>query len=149
MRDDIVAPTCANVVCNPLRSLRRARAPTCADVTAKSLKSLRRRCVVHVPIILRIIIGRRLLAAGGPIQIRTVSANAAASVRSFPAGHRTCTLTTETPKIGAVVDMVVEWFPNAPTGFSRHEWRQYRFGRRGAVSELARQTGMKAAVVEL
>ena len=94
MRADIVAPTCADVACNPLKSLRRARAPTCADVTAKSLKSLRRRCVVHVPIILRIINGRRLLAAGGPIQVRTVSANA-------------------------------------------------------AVAELTRQTGMKAAVVEL
>ena len=115
MRAEIVAPTCADVTCNPLKSLRRTRAPTCADVTAKSLKSLRRRCVVHVPMYIHTY-GRRLLAAGGPIQVRTVSANAAASVRSLPVGHRTCTLTTETPKIGAVVDVVVEWSPHEPVG---------------------------------
>ena len=83
------------------------------------------------------------------MQVRTVSANAAALVRSFPVGRRTCTLTIETPKIGAVVNMVVEWFPNAPTRFSPREWRQYRHGRNAAVAELARQTGMKAAVIEL
>ncbi len=58
-------------------------------------------------------------------------------------------MTFQTPKVGTVVNMVVEWFPNTPTEFSRHEWRQYRHGRNASVAELARQTGMKVAVVEL
>ena len=74
-----------------------------------------------------------------------MSAEAAALVESFPVGHRTCTMTVQTPKVGAVVNMVVERSPDVPTGFSRRELRQYRFGR----AELARQTGMNAAVVEL
>ena len=58
-------------------------------------------------------------------------------------------MTFQTPKIGAVVNVVVEWSPHAPTKFSPREWRQYRRGRNAAVAELTRQTGMKAAVVEL
>ena len=78
-----------------------------------------------------------------------MSAEAAAMVRSFPVGCRTCTLTIEAPKPGSVVNMVVEWSPNVPTGFNRREWRQYRRGRNAVVVELSRQTGMKAAVIEL
>ena len=78
-----------------------------------------------------------------------MSAEAVALVRSFPVGRRTCTMTIQKPKIGAVVNMVVEWSPDNPRRFSPNEWRQYRKGRNAAVADLSKLTGLKAAVIEI
>lgn len=76
-------------------------------------------------------------------------AEAAALVRTFRVGKRTCTITMQRPVRGAVSHMVVEWSPAVPRRLSKRELRQYRAGRDALVAEAAAALGGPALVVEV
>ena len=70
-----------------------------------------------------------------------MSAEAPALVHTFRVGHRVCTITLPTPKVGSVCSGSVEWEPDLPTGLNRSEIRQYREGRDKAFAEMGRRFG--------
>ena len=78
-----------------------------------------------------------------------MSGEAAVAVRSWPVGERTCTVTMQRLKPGAVVHMVVEWSPSQPKRLTADEWAQYRTGRNSALADIAVEMGINAAVLEL
>ena len=71
------------------------------------------------------------------------------SSRSWPVGTRTCTITVQRPKPGAVVNAVIAWAPNQPARLSTDEWAEYRAGRNHALSLIAAEFGINAAVLEI
>ena len=78
-----------------------------------------------------------------------MTAETPAVVHSFKVGTRTATLTIQRPRVGSVVNMTVEWSPDAPPKLSPVELAQYRQGRNSAVATLAAELDVKALVVEL
>ena len=68
-----------------------------------------------------------------------MSAEAPALVHTFPVGHRFCTITLPTPKVGSVCSGSVEWEPDLPVGLNRAERRQYQKGRDKALAEFGRR----------
>lgn len=78
-----------------------------------------------------------------------MTGEAAILTRTFKVGRRTCTLTFPRPKAGDALCLACEWSPGPPRRLSKAEWREYRAGRNAAVAELARELGVRAAVVEL
>ena len=78
-----------------------------------------------------------------------MTAEAPAVVHSFKVGIRIVTLTIQRPRVGSVVNMVVEWSPDAPAYLSPVELAQYRQGRNRAVATLAAELNTKALVVEV
>lgn len=78
-----------------------------------------------------------------------MTAEAALLTRTFRVGKRTVTLTFPRPKAGDALCLACEWSPDPPRRLSKAELRQYRAGRNAAVAELARELGVKAAVVEV
>lgn len=78
-----------------------------------------------------------------------MSAEAAVAVRSWPVGERTCTLTVQRPKPGAVINAVAEWTPTQPVRLTAEEWAQYRAGRNHALAGIAADLGINAAVLDL
>jgi hypothetical protein len=52
-------------------------------------------------------------------------AEAAAIVRSFPVGKRTCTLTMQAPRPGASANIIAEWSSTVPRRLTEKELRQY------------------------
>ena len=81
--------------------------------------------------------------------VQPMSAEAPALTRSFRVGHRTVTVTMPAPRLGKVRYMTIEWAPDPPRRLSKRELHQYRAGRNAAVAELAKLTGMKAAIIEI
>ena len=77
-----------------------------------------------------------------------MSAEAPALVHTFPVGHRFCTITLPTPKVGSVCSGSVEWEPDLPVGLNRAERRQYQKGRNKALAELGRRFEGKSVTVE-
>jgi len=47
-------------------------------------------------------------------------AEAAAVVRSFPVGKRTCTLTIQAPRLGGLTNIVAEWSPTVPRRLTKN-----------------------------
>ena len=78
-----------------------------------------------------------------------MTAETPAVVHSFEVGTRTATLTIQRPRVGGIVNMLVEWEPDAPAKLSPVELGQYRQGRNSAVATLAAALNVKALVVEL
>ena len=78
-----------------------------------------------------------------------MSAGAALVVRSWPVGKRTCTLTVQRFKPGAVMHAAAEWSPDEPSRLSEAEWREYRAGRNHALSGIAEELGINVGVFEL
>ena len=78
-----------------------------------------------------------------------MSAEAPALVHTFRVGHRVCTITLPTPKLGTVCSGSVEWEPDLPVGLNRSELRQYRKGRDKAFAELGRRFEGKSVTVEI
>ncbi len=79
-----------------------------------------------------------------------MSAEAPALVHTFEVGHRVCTITLPTPKLGSVCSGSVEWEPDLPTGLNRAERRQYKKGRDRAFAELGRRfDGSVATTMEI
>jgi hypothetical protein len=76
-----------------------------------------------------------------------MSAEAAAVVRSFRVGKRTCTITLPRVERGAVICVSSEWSPTMPHRLSAKEMRQYKAGRDQAVAELAGTIGGGAVLV--
>ncbi len=68
-----------------------------------------------------------------------MSAEAPALVHTFRVGHRVCTITLPTPKLGSVCSGSVEWEPDLPDGLNGAEQHQYRKGRDKAFAELGRR----------
>ena len=73
----------------------------------------------------------------------------AALTRSWPVGDRTCTLTVQRPKAGAVMSATAEWNPDEPSRLSAEEWHEYRSGRNRAIAEFAAELGISVAVLDL
>ena len=78
-----------------------------------------------------------------------MTAETPALVHKFNVGTRTATITIQRPRVGGVVNMVVEWEPDAPVKLTPAELAQYRQGRDSAVAGLAAELNTKALVVEL
>jgi hypothetical protein len=70
-----------------------------------------------------------------------MSAEAAAIVRSFRVGKRTCTITMPKPHQGIATSAACEWSPTVPTRLTKKELRQYRAGRDAAADELLKMMG--------
>ena len=91
----------------------------------------------------------RLKAAAISDTSTGLSAEAPAIVHAFKVGPRTATITIQRPRVGSVVNMVVEWSPDAPAYLSPVELAQYRQGRNRAVATFAAELNTKALVVEV
>jgi len=78
-----------------------------------------------------------------------MSAEAAICVRTWTVGWRTCTLTMQRPKAGAVLHCSMEWAPDKPVRLSDAEIAEYRRGRNAALAEISLELGINAAVVEV
>lgn len=69
--------------------------------------------------------------------------------RAWSVGSRTVTLTIPRPNRGGPVFATAEWSPDEPSRLSTDEWRQYRQGRNGALTEIAAELGISVAVLDL
>ncbi len=77
-----------------------------------------------------------------------MSAEAPALIHRFQVGHRFCTITLPTPKLGSVCSGSVEWESDLPVGLNRAERRQYQKGRDKALAELGRRFDYSVATTE-
>ena len=64
-------------------------------------------------------------------------------------GNRTVTLTVPTGKGGEVASCAMEWAPDLPGRLSAEEINQYRKGRNAALLDIARELGVRIALVDL
>lgn len=69
--------------------------------------------------------------------------------RSWSVGPYRCTVTVTRPRPGAVVTHSLTWEPTQPRRLSAADIRQYRAGRDRALTEISRELGINAAVLEL
>lgn len=74
---------------------------------------------------------------------------AAALVRSWRVGRRTCTLTAPQIRGGQVAFASIEWAPTRPRRLSSRELRQYRAGRDRAFADLCSELGIRGAIFEI
>lgn len=73
-----------------------------------------------------------------------------AFVRSWTVGQYTATLSTPKPACSrGSLSAIVEWSPHEPERLSLNELAEYRRGRDAALRELAAETGLRVAVIEL
>jgi hypothetical protein len=73
----------------------------------------------------------------------------AAFTRSWPVGAYTATLTSPVPARGQTRSAVIEWTPSVPARLTPDDLQAYREGRARAVADLARETGLRIALVEV
>jgi len=77
-----------------------------------------------------------------------MSAEAAALVRTWSVGSRTVTLTVQRARPGQMLSACIEWAPDEPQRLNAAELAEYRAGRNAALAELAREMGIRVAVLE-
>ena len=78
-----------------------------------------------------------------------MSTEAAAFVRSWKVGHRTCTLSVPAIRPGDRLSAVTEWSPTQPRAMTELEIDQYIRGRNRALRDLAAELHISVAVVDL
>ncbi len=78
-----------------------------------------------------------------------MSADAAVLVRSWPVGAYVVTMSVPRPVGGLQKAVAIEWSPSEPTRLSGKELDQYRRGRDEAIGDLARELGIRVAVLEI
>ena len=83
------------------------------------------------------------------VQGLTMSAEAEIAVRTWKVGKYIVTLTMPRAKPGTVAASGVEWAPTTPVRLTAAELQEYRKGRNKALSSIARELGINAAVVDL
>jgi hypothetical protein len=74
----------------------------------------------------------------------------AAITRSWPVGPYMVTLSAPKPKPGQQLAAAIEWAPSLPKSrLTVAEIAQYRAGRDAAIVDIARELGIRVAVVEV
>lgn len=69
---------------------------------------------------------------------------------SWKVGRRhTVTLTVQRPQAGRSTNAVIEWTPAKPAHLTRAQLADYRTGRDQALAQMARESGLRVALLEV
>lgn len=77
-----------------------------------------------------------------------MSAETYALLKCWTVGDYRCTLTAPKVKAGELASFSIEWSPTQPKRLSTSDIHEYRRGRDAALRALARELGVRVAVLE-